>query len=214
MAHAEHAQTEPMTHEHEEMGSLQTRLMLTLVGGLLIANAFLSDWFFFPAEPAVGSMSALLGALVLGVPIIVGGFREMSRGRMHMSTLVAIAVLSAFVLGGQAKAEGALEVGGYRVAGIVAFFMLLASLIEAQTARGARESVERLMEFQPNQAELIDGTVVDVAALKPGDHVRLRPGDRVPADGRLLSGKTTVNEATITGESLPADKGEDRKSTR
>jgi Cd2+/Zn2+-exporting ATPase len=183
-------------HEHEHVGTLQTRLLLTLVGGVLILNAFLADKFFFPEQEEIGAISALLGALVLGIPILIGGFREMSRGRMRMSTLVAIAVLAAFVL------------ADYRVAGIVAFFMLLASLIEEQTAEGARESVEKLMQFQPSRAELSNGQVVEVSELKPGDRIRLRPGDRVPADGKIVSGQTTVNEATVTGESLPADKME------
>lgn len=182
-------------HDHEHFGSLQTRLVITLVGFILIVNAFLADKVFFPGQPAIGAVSSLLGALILGVPIVIGGFKEMKRGQVHLSALVAIAVVSAFVL------------SNYQVAGLVAFFMLLASLIEQQTAAGARESVEKLMQFQPNKAELVDGTVVEASELKPGDKIRLRPGDRVPADGELISGQTAINEATITGESLPADKG-------
>jgi len=204
---AQPAQTLSIGHEHEHFGGLQARLVITLIGGVLILNAYLADKIFFRGQEEVGAISALLGALVLGVPIMVSGFKEMSRGRMHMSTLVAIAILAAIVLGAKGVTTIAGEqVPGYRVAGIVAFFMLLASLIEEQTAVGARESVERLMEYQPSKAELVGGEIVDVASLKPGDRVRLRPGDRVPADGRIVSGQTTVNEATITGESVPADK--------
>jgi Cd2+/Zn2+-exporting ATPase len=196
LAQVEEYGSEHGSHEHSHVGSLKTRLIITLVGGLLIVNGFLANKFFFPTVEEVGAISALIGALILGIPILIGGLQEMSRGRMHMSTLVAIAVLSAFVL------------ADYQVAGIVAFFMLLASLIEEQTAAGARESVEKLMQFQPNKAELASGKIVEVSELKPGDVVVLRPGDRVPADGKLLEGETTINEATITGESLPADKTE------
>ena len=184
------------THEHEHIGSLQMRLIITLIGGLLILNSFIAEHFLFPGQEEVSAVSALAGALIVGLPIIIGGFKEMSRGRMHMSTLVAIAVLAAFVL------------ADYRVAGIVAFFMLIATLIEEQTAAGARESVEKLMRFQPSKAELTSGEVVEVTELSRGDRIRLRPGDRVPADGKIISGQTAINEATITGESLPADKGE------
>ncbi len=198
MAHSkhEHADSESVMHDHEHVGSLQTRLMLTLLGGVLILNSFLAKHVLFPQQQEIAAISALLGAIVLGTPILVGGLKEMRRGRMHMSTLVAIAVFSAFVL------------ADYTVAGIVAFFMLLASLIEEQTAEGARESVEKLMEFQPSRAELTNGEVVDVADLEPGDEIRLRPGDRVPADGEIISGQTTINEATVTGESMPVDKME------
>lgn len=192
----EHAGSDSGMHDHEHVGSLQTRLLLTLLGGVLILNSFLAEHVLFPQQEEIAAISALLGAVVLGAPIVVGGFKEMSRGRMHMSTLVAIAVLSAFVL------------ADYTVAGIVAFFMLLASLIEEQTAEGARESVEKLMQFQPNRAELTSGEVVDVTDLKPGDDIHLRPGDRVPADGKIINGQTTVNEATVTGESMPVDKME------
>jgi Cd2+/Zn2+-exporting ATPase len=181
-------------HEHGHFAGVQTRLVLTLIGGVLILNAFLADKIFFRGYEEVGAIMAALGAILLGLPIVVSGFKEMTRGRMHMSTLVAIAVLAAFVL------------ADYRVAGIVAFFMLLASLIEEQTAKGARESIEKLMRYQPETAELVSGQVVSADQLKPGDHVRLRPGDRVPADGRIVAGETTVDQATITGESLPADK--------
>ncbi len=195
---SQHANDQIQAHssacDHQNVGSLQTRLVITLIGGLLILNSFIADHFFFSEQPEIGSISALIGALIVGLPIMIGGFKEMSRGRMHMSTLVAVAVLAAFVL------------ADYRVAGIVAFFMLIATLIEEQTAAGARESVEKLMRFQPSKAELISGEVVEVSQLKPGDRIRLRPGDRVPADGKIISGHTAINEATITGESLPADK--------
>ncbi len=197
-----------LAEEHRKGArGLQARLVLTLVGGLLILNAFLANQFLFPGQEEIGGVSALLGAILLGTPIMIGGFKEMRRGRMHMNTLVAIAVLSAFVLGGRGVAEiGGHEVPGYTVAGIVAFFMLLASLVEKQTAVGARVAVERLMRFQPSKAELTSGEVVEVAALRPGHRIRLRPGDRVPADGKIVRGQSAVNEATITGESLPADK--------
>lgn len=196
MAHSEHehGDSDSVMDDHEHVGSLQARLLLTLVGGVLILNAFIAERFLFPDQGEVAAISALLGAIVLGTPIMVGGIKEMRRGRMHMTTLVAIAVLAAFVL------------ADYTVAGIVAFFMLVASLIEEQTAEGARESVEKLMQFQPNRAELTNGDIIDVSELKPGDRIRLRPGDRVPADGKIVRGQTTINEATVTGESMPVDK--------
>jgi len=202
-----------MLHEHEHFGGVQLRLAATLVGGVLVLNAFIADKIFFKGYEEIGAISAAIGALVLGIPIMLSGFKEMARGRMHLSTMVAIAVLAAFVLGGktglqsgEAGEEAGASMGGYRVAGIVAFFMLLASLIEQQTAKGARESVEKLMRYQPEEAELVSGEVVRIERLKPGDRIRLRPGDRVPADGRIVVGETTVDEATITGESMPVDK--------
>jgi Cd2+/Zn2+-exporting ATPase len=168
---------------------------LTFIGGVLVLNAYVAGYLLFPQDPIVGEISGFLGALILAAPIVIGGLQEMKRGRMHMSVLVAIAVVAAFAL------------GDYKEAGIVAFFMLLASLIEQQTAAGARESVEKLMTLTPPTAELVSGQTVPVAELSKGDRVRVRPGDRMPADGRIVRGETAINEATITGESFPVDKG-------
>ncbi len=186
--------------DHEHVGAIQTRLIVTFIGGVLILNAYVAEYILFPDDPVIGSISALIGAIILATPIVIGAFGEMKRGRMHMSVLVALAVLGAFAL---PETTGA---GGYKVAGIIAFFMLMASLIEQQTAAGAREAVERLMTLTPLTALLLSGETVPVSELKPGDRVRVRPGDRVPADGRIAIGDTTIDEKTITGESVPADK--------
>ena len=180
--------------EHGHVGSVQTRLIATFVGGVFILNAYLADWLIAGTE-TVGTFSAAIGAVILCTPIVIGGLKEMRRGRMHMSVLVMIAVLAAFAL------------SSYRVAGIVAFFMLLASLIEQKTAEGARQSIEKLMTLTPDTAELENGEVVQVSELEKGQIVRIHPGDRIPADGKVIKGETTIDESTITGESFPADKG-------
>ncbi|KPK65242.1 MAG: hypothetical protein AMK73_03565 [Planctomycetes bacterium SM23_32] len=155
----------------------------------------MADYVFFKDDPIIGAISAFVGALILVAPIVLGAVEDIRHGRMHMSVLVAIAVVAAFAL------------QDFKEAGIVAFFMLLATLIEQQTAAGARESVEKLMTLTPPTAELVSGRTVAVSQLNKGDHVRVRPGDRIPADGRIVSGETAINEATITGESMPVDKG-------
>ncbi len=197
--------------EHEHFGSIHLRLIITFIGGVLVLNAYLADYVLFPNDPFIGGISALVGALILATPIVVGAFQELSHGSMHMDVLVAIAVIAAFSLGSTGHQAGGIADqfagGDYKVAGIVSFFMLLASLIEQQTAAGARESVEKLMTLTPQNAELINGQTVKITQLKAGDRVRVRPGDRIPVDGRIGSGETTIDEATITGESVPVDKG-------
>ncbi|MHC4591281.1 MAG: hypothetical protein ACYS8L_01145, partial [Planctomycetota bacterium] len=100
-------------HDHEHFGTVHTRLILTFIGGVLVLNAYVAGYLLFPEDPIVGEISGFLGALILAAPIVIGGLQEMKRGRMHMSVLVAIAVVAAFAL------------GDYKEAGIVAFFMLL-----------------------------------------------------------------------------------------
>jgi len=193
---AEHSTSHSHSLVHEHVGSVQSRLIVTFIGFVIILNAYLAHYILFPDKEAVGAISAFIGAAILATPIIMSALSEVRRGRMHLTVLVAVAVIAAFAL------------GDYKVAGLVAFFMMLATLIEEQTAAGARESVEKLMTLTPPTAQLLSGKQVPVSELRPGDHIRVRPGDRIPADGVIVSGETTIDEATITGESVPADKVE------
>src|SRR6516225_9493415 len=181
-------------HDHEHA---PVRLWQTLVGVVLVLNAFIVDWAFENSHN-VASVSAFLGAIILGYPIVWTAMRDIYRGMLGINELVAIAVLAAF-----ASAD-------YRTAGVVAFFMLLGELIESRTAEGARASIESLIKLTPTKARRIkaDGTEEEVAAreLAVGDIIRIRPGDNVAADGVIQSGQGSFNQATITGESLPADK--------
>lgn len=180
---------------HVHFGSLALQLVLTFLGGIFVLNAWICDQVIFPDRPEIGAFSAIIGSLILAFPIVASAIREITAGRTNMSVLVAIAVVAAIAL------------GDYQNAGIVAFFLLLASLIEQRTAEGARASIEDLIRLTPTNAELVDGRIVPVLELKPGDLIRVKPGDNIPADGRIRKGETSIYEATITGEPLPADKG-------
>ncbi|MCJ7543040.1 MAG: cation-translocating P-type ATPase, partial [Phycisphaerae bacterium] len=141
---------------------------------------------------------ALLGALLLGIPIILHAARALLHGETNMDELVALAVIAAIA---------AID---YNAAGAVAFFLLLANLIETRTALGARASIEGLVRLSPKKAHRLaaDGReeLVDPQVLRPGDVVRVRPGDNIPADGVVVTGQSSVNQANVTGESLPVDK--------
>ena len=102
------------------------------------------------------------------------------------------------------------QVGGYQQAGIIAFFMLMGQIIETRTAEGARASIESLIKLTPTKARRITkarrGRSRGHELLAVGDVIRIRPGDNVAADGVIVSGQGSFNQATITGESLPVDK--------
>ncbi|HLX69528.1 MAG TPA: cation-translocating P-type ATPase, partial [Verrucomicrobiae bacterium] len=179
-------------HEHAPV-----RLWYTLVGVVFVLNAFLVDWLFQSGDK-VASISAFIGAVILGYPIVMTAIRDLKVGTLSINELVAIAVLAAFAS------------GDYKTAGVVAFFMLMGEIIETRTAEGARASIESLIRLTPTKARRIkkDGGEEEVAAseLVVGDVIRIRPGDNVAADGIITSGEGSFNQATITGESLPADK--------
>jgi len=186
-------------HGHEH---IPVRLWQTVVGVILILNSFLVDWFFDKGSLVAG-ISAMIGAIILGWPIVTTAVRDILRGILSINELVAIAVLAAF-------ASGESQTGGYQTAGVIAFFMLLGELIETRTAAGARASIESLIKLTPTKARriLANGAEEEVAAkeLSIGDRIRIRPGDNVAADGTIVSGQGSLNQANITGESLPVDK--------
>jgi Cd2+/Zn2+-exporting ATPase len=181
-------------HDHEHS---VVHLWQAVLGVVFVLNAFIVDWLF-QSGTTLSSASAMIGSIILGYPIIVTAVKDLRRGNLSINELVAIAVLAAFAS------------GNYETAGIVAFFMLTVEIIETRTAEGARNSIESLIKLTPTKARrlLKDGGEEEVAAsqLAVGDVIRIRPGDNVAADGVIVKGQGSFNQATITGESLPAEK--------
>lgn len=184
-------------YSHAKQIRVSMAMLGTLLGGVLLVSSGIAKWIYgqdsFNAE-----ILTMVSALLLGAPIVLHAIKNSVKRESHMDELVALAIFAAFAT------------GKYVPAGIIAFFMLLSELMETRTALGARASIESLIKLTPVKAELLlaDGSEkeVKVSDLKPGDIVRVRPGDNIPADGEIVSGLSSINEATITGESLPVDK--------
>ena len=193
-------------HLQEDIGAEHTygrqirvsmALLGTLAGGVLLINSGIAG-FIYGRDSFNTEFLAIAAAILLGAPIVVHAIKSLIKKEAHMDELVALAIIAAFAT------------QKYATAGIVAFFMLLSQLIETRTALGARASIESLIRLTPTKASLLDGQgrekEVRVSSLKLGDCIRVRPGDNISADGEVTKGLSSVNEATITGESLPVDK--------
>src|SRR5574339_140614 len=126
-------------HDHEHA---PVKLWQTIFGIVFVFNAFLVDWMFAKGT-TVASASAMIGAIILGYPIVWTAAKDIWRGILSINELVAIAVLAAFAS------------GDYKTAGVVAFFMLLGEIIETRTAEGARMSIEHLIKLTPTKARRI-----------------------------------------------------------
>jgi Cd2+/Zn2+-exporting ATPase len=199
MAHEHLHLKEGFAAEHTKSKQLRVSIALlaTLAGGMLLINSGIAKIIYgsgsFNAE-----FFALVGAVLLGAPIVFHAAKSLIRQQAHMDELAALAIIAAFAN------------HDYVTAGVVGFFMLLSELVETRTALGARASIESLIKLTPTKATLVSSrgleTEVNVGNLKPGDTIRVRPGDNIPADGDVINGLSSVNEATITGESLPVDK--------
>ena len=180
-------------HEHSHT---PLRLQQTLFGLLFVINSFIVSWLFEQGG-TVADASAMIGAVLLGYPIVWNAFKDLRRGTLSTNELVALAVIASF------------SSGHYQEAGVVAFFMLLGEIIETRTAEGARASIESLIKLTPTKARRITAQGEEEVAVKDltvGDTIRVRPGDNVAADGLIVSGQGSFNQANITGESLPVDK--------
>jgi Cd2+/Zn2+-exporting ATPase len=197
------SRAEPHEHSHEgcvscgnDHSHTQFNLKRTLLGLVLIVNSFLVEWIL-DRSSVVADISAAIGALVLGIPILITAFKDLRRGILSTNELVALAVTASFAS------------GHYQEAGVVAFFMLVGEIIETRTAEGARMSIESLIKLTPTKARRISGGKEEEVAVKDlaiGDVIRVRPGDNVAADGVIVAGQGSFNQANITGESLPVDK--------
>lgn len=202
-----------MAHDHlsvkSETGRATAKLVATMLGGVLVVASFVADYMFpaasiqqvgieHTARNFYSNILAAVGALLLAAPLFYHAAHCLWSGHMHMDELVALAILAA------------MAIGEYQTAGVVAFFLLLSNLIETRTALGARAAIESLIRLTPTRARRLraDGgeEEVDAPQLRPGDVVLVRPGDNIPADGQIVRGQSTINEANITGESLPVEK--------
>lgn len=138
-------------------------------------------------------------AIVLcGVPIIleavIGLVTEFD---IKADVLVSIALLSSIFI------------GEYFAAGEIAFIMQLGALLEDLTVEKARSGIEQLVKATPNTARVFNGEeerIVQTEEVKIGDILRVLPGESIPVDGVILTGLTSINQASLTGESLPVDK--------
>ena len=157
-------------------------------------------------------------ALAAGVMLASGtrfygeAFNAVRGGGANMAVLVSLGTSVAFfaslaeVIRGNAHAHLYFE-----AAAVVLTLVMLGKYLEARAKRGAGAALAALGRLQPSEAELVgaDGTrTVPAETLRKGDVVLVRPGARFPSDGVILSGRTSVDEALVTGESLPVERGE------
>ena len=176
---------------------LTLQIFATLGGGTLLLCSLAANVLW--KQPFFAALPAAAAVALLATPLLAAAARDLLAGKAGMNALVALAVI------------GAVSSGKYQEAAAVAFFMIVSSLIERRTAAGAEASIESLIRLAPTKASRLVGDheeLVEATGLRPGDVVRIRPGDTIPADGVVVRGASTVNQASVTGESIPAEKAD------
>jgi len=178
-----------------------TRPILTLFGlvvGAVLLVAVVGEWFGL-FERITDVIPWPIGwALVLlgGAPIFWNVLRATWRRQVISHTLMSLGVIAA------------LAVGQWTTAAVVVFFMHLGNFAESFTTERSRQAVKRLTQLAPKTARVErDGNEVEVPVgeVQVGDIIVVRPGESIPVDGEVMSGQATIDQAAITGESMPVE---------
>ncbi|VVD87604.1 heavy metal translocating P-type ATPase [Pandoraea sputorum] len=169
-----------------------------VAGGVLAAASEVAVWSGVPEHsPWVGAM-VVAAILACGLPTLKKGWIALRHFTLNIHFLMSLAVI------------GAMFIGQWPEAAMVIVLFALSEKLEAASLTRARRAVEALMRLAPDQASVqqTDGTWADVpaATLAVGARVRARPGERIAIDGVIEKGASALNQASITGESVPVDK--------
>ena len=171
------------------------RLTTTSVSGVALATGLILH--FTGVQPRVARLLFLLATVSGGWYVARRAWQALRHGQLEMNTLMGTAAVGAALIGEWAEAGSAM------------FLFSLAQLLEARSMDRARNAIRRLLDLSPTEATVRKegGEIrLPVDLILVGDVVVLRPGERVPVDGVVLEGASSVNQAPITGESVPVAK--------
>ena len=183
------------------MSSLQTFILkrknsITLISGLLIFIAYVSPFIF--KNTFVFTWSLIIASIIGVIPIAIQAVQSLKVKVISIDVLVSIAVIAAFLI------------QEYQESAIVTFLFLFGSYLEAKTLNYTRKAIKGLLDLAPLTALRIkeDKSLEEVSIdeIEIGNQCLVRTGSSIPVDGRILSGIGVINEASITGESIPLSK--------
>ena len=178
-----------------EIGGTKKDIVLLSVGGVSLILSLLSSRLHFIPLPFDIAWVAII---LCGIPIILEAIIGLiTRFDIKADVLVSLALIASVCIHEDFAA------------GEVAFIMQLGSLLEDLTVAKARAGIEKLVHLTPQTARVItnDGEkIIPAEQVKVGETLRVLPGETIPVDGIILSGQTSINQAVMTGESLPVDK--------
>lgn len=176
----------------------QYKNQITWISGILIVLGFIAK---FVDQMLLRDGFLVAATVIAGVPILMKAIQAIRMKTFSIELLVTIAVI------------GALIIGEYTESAVVTFLFLFGDFLEARTLQKTRSSIRELVDMAPQEAILLheDGTRenIDVDDVKVGDILVVLPGGKIPVDGKVVKGRASINEAAITGESIPVSKEKD-----
>ncbi|API90368.1 copper-translocating P-type ATPase [Marinilactibacillus sp. 15R] len=173
-------------------------------------------------DPMINAFNFSLLQLILTLPIMVvsweyfqKGFKSLFKGHPNMDSLIALGTAAAFVYSLAATIGTGLGYGNfsevlyYEVTGVILALHTLGLFLEDRSKGQMSSAIEKLVSLAPKTARVIrngEEQEIAVEAVAIGDIIRVRPGERMPVDGVVVEGRTTVDESMLTGESIPVEK--------
>ena len=169
---------------------------LAFGAGILALLSYLID-YGHPTSSLWGNTLAILSVVVNGAPIVWGAARGLVERQVNVDELVSLAILASLLQ------------GEFLTAAVVSFVMTFGGLIEEVTSESARKAIQSLIQITPETVTVLKGDqekTVAIDQVTVGDHILIKPGERIPVDARILSGVSAVDESAMTGEPLPVAK--------
>ena len=180
---------------------LRNKNKITVLSGMLITIAFMSLWFLHNEE--IFEIALIIASIIGALPIAIQAYQALRVKVVSIDVLVTIAVVGAFLI------------QNYEESAIVTFLFLFGAYLEQRTLNKTRSAIKALTEMAPESAmkkmENGEFELVDVDEVDIGDILMVMTGSKVPVDGTVIIGEGSINEASITGESLPVQKSLDAK---
>ena len=174
---------------------MKKKLKIVIISGILIAVGWLSNLLNY--NPIIFNTAMVAAALAAGYQVAISAYNTLKMKVISINLLVTIA------------AVGAVIIGEYWEAAAVTFLFAFGSYLESRTVGKARDAIRDLMDLAPNLATVIrNGEEKEIAAeeVEIEETIIVRPGEKIPVDGTVIKGKSEVNQAAITGESVPVRK--------
>jgi Cu+-exporting ATPase len=219
----EEADKDPLEEaRRKDMKALKTKLIVGVVLSVIIFMGSMQDWFFFLRPVPRSAMLWVL--LVLTTPAVFwvgsrffsGAVKAARQKTSDMNTLVALGAFSAYIYSAMVVLfpqffgkDGVVTHVYFDGAAMIVTLILLGRLLEARSKGKTASAIKRIVGLRPKTARVVkDGNEIDIPieAVVRGDVILVRPGEKIPTDGVVLSGASSVDESMLTGESIPVSK--------
>lgn len=201
--------------EEDIKGKFFFSLILTLLILAYTMGEMLFGWMLPTPVPKEWLLFILTTPVFFygGWLFLYSSYFELKSGRLGMSVLIAVGITAAYVFSVILTILGGHETY-YEAAAMLITFVLFGHWMEMKSRRGTTDALQALFNLVPPQARLLkDGkeTIVPTSEVKLGDILILKPGDKVPVDGEIIEGETSIDESLVTGESMPVEKNKGDK---